>query len=208
MSISRRQLAAVAVAAVLLVCALAVAPIAAMTTKVSPTTEFCVTERVEKDIPVSFRFTVTAGGKLDIDTTIFDQNGRTLRAWRAATSGDYELRGDAMNSKFKFCFSNKMAKWTPKWVNFFIHKGTHPAIAPKEAVDPIETSIQRLATKMQGLRSKHDALQVIEHDHRNTVEDVNDRVLLWKIILIATLLGMGVVQIVFVKRFLEVRSSV
>jgi hypothetical protein len=192
------------------VAALALAPSSAhaITTKVSAGEQFCVVEKVDKDVPLSFRFRVTAGGKLDIDAEIFDGNGQSIYTWTLATQGSYNLRGDATNTQFKFCFSNQMARWTPKWVTFFVNKGVHPAVAPRERVDPIETQILKLSGKMNEMRDAHDSLKVSEHDHRNTIEDVNERVLLWNVIQTIVLVVMGVVQVFFIKRFLEVRSSV
>ena len=180
----------------------------AVTTKISAGDTFCVTERVDKEVPLSFRFTVTAGGKLDVDVDIFDSQGSSIQSWKLATEGTYNLRGDAANNKFKFCFSNAMSRWTPKWVNFVVRKGVHPGVAPRERVDPIETQILGLSNKVNDLRDAHDALKVSEHDHRNTIEDVNERVLLWSVVQTIVLIVMGVIQIMFIKRFLEVRSTV
>lgn len=180
----------------------------AVTTKVSAGEQFCVVERVEKEVALSFRFRVTAGGKLDLDVDITDSNGGAVQQWRLATEGTHTVRGDSQNTFFKFCFSNTMARWTPKWVNFFIHKGIHPAVAPRDRVDPIENNIMRLSGKIQEMRDAHDELKIAEHDHRNTVEDVNERVLLWTVIQTVVLVTMGVIQIFFIKRFLEVKTTV
>jgi hypothetical protein len=197
-----------ALVAVALAVALAASLAAAVTTKIAAGEMLCVTERAEKDTTLSFSYRVTAGGKLDLDVEIFDSTGASIQQWPLASQGSYNLRGDTVNNNFKFCFSNKMARWTPKWVSFFLHPGLHPAIAPRERVDPIEAQILQLSGKMSALRDAHDDLRVSEHDHRNTLEDVNERVLLWNVIQTVVLVVLGVVQVFFIKRFLEVRSTV
>jgi hypothetical protein len=206
--VSLVALALLAIAASSLLLLLSAAPVAAVTTKVSAGEQFCVVERVEKEVPLTFRFKVTAGGKLDLDVDVIDSNGQYIQQWRLASEGHHTVRGDSQNTFFKFCFSNTMARWTPKWVNFFIHKGIHPAVAPRDRVDPIESSIMRLSGKVQEMRDVHDELKIAEHDHRNTIEDVNERVLLWNVIQTVVLVAMGIIQIFFIKRFLEVKTSV
>lgn len=192
---------------VVLVAALA-AVASAITTKVDAMSEFCFREDVGKDIPLRFNFKVTAGGKLDIDAAVYDGSGRKLHSWQGATEGHYDVRGDASNTKYRFCFSNKMARFTPKWVAFFTHKGVHPNVANVEHLDPIEKQILELNEKMGLLRDAHDKLKVEERDHRSTIEDGNERVWLWSGLEAFSLLFMGVLQVFFLKRFLEVRSSV
>jgi hypothetical protein len=197
-----------AVAIIACLVALLAASVSAIATKVEPLTEFCFREDVGKDIPLRFSFGVTAGGKLDIDAAVYDGTGRKLHSWTGASEGHYDVRGDASNTKYRFCFNNKIARFTPKWVNFHTHKGVHPAVANVEALDPIEKQILELNQKMGQLRDVHDKLRIQERDHRSTVEDGNERVWLWSGLQAFALLFMGLLQVFFLKRFLEVRSSV
>ena len=180
----------------------------ALVTKIEAKTEVCFTEYIGRDIPLSFTFQVTAGGKLDLDVTIYDATGRKLTGWTEATEGHYNLRGDAANPKFKFCFSNLMARFTPKWVNFYFHKGQHPAVAKPQDLDPVERSIMQLSQQLDKVVADQAEMRRSEHDHRNTIEDVNERMLLWSVFECVALLVAGGFQLFFLKRFLEVRSSV
>ena len=195
-----------------MICALTAALLcvgaSAMTTKVDAKTEWCFREDVSKDIPLRFLFQVTAGGKMDIDASVYDGSGRKLHSWHGVTEGHYEAHGDASNNKFRFCFSNKMSHFTPKWVSFFTHKGVHPNVANVEHLDPIEQQILEINRMVGDLRDSHDQLRVEEREHRATIEDANERVWLWSGVEAFALLFMGVLQIFFLKRFLEVRSSV
>ena len=124
------------VIAALAVCAFSVTE--ALTTKVEPKTRVCFTEEVGPEIPLSFQWACTAGGKLDLNADVYDSTGRKLHSWLSATEGHYSVHGDRSNTHFKFCFSNEMAMFTPKWVNFNFVKGHHPSAARKDALDPIE----------------------------------------------------------------------
>jgi hypothetical protein len=181
---------------------------AAVTTKVEPLGEFCFREDVDEKVPLTFNFKVTAGGKLDIDAAVYDGSGRVLNSWTAVSEGQYDVRGEKSNTKFRFCFSNKMARFTPKWVSFNTHRGVHPNVANKEHLDPIEKKIDELTEKMEQVRTLHDQLKVEERNHRATIEDGNERVWLWSGLQAFSLLFMGLIQVFFLKRFLEVRSSV
>jgi p24 family protein beta-1 len=192
----------------IVVLALLVAATVALTTKIEPRAEDCFVEDVGKDIPLSFQFKVTAGGMTDIDCTIFDASGRVIKTWHATTEGHHTVHGDATNTKFTFCFSNKMARFTPKWVSFYLQQGPNPSVAKVEHLDPIEKSIIHLSESLNELQDEQKVLRQVEHDHRNTVEDTNERILMWSLFEAAALLGMGLFQIYFLKRFLEVKSSV
>lgn len=179
----------------------------ALTTKIEPRQKACFTEEAPVDVPLSFQFQVTAGGKLDVDCEVFDATGRRLHAWKDATEGRYNVRGDHSSTKYKFCFGNEMAAFTPKWVNFHFLKGHHPNAAKVDQLDPIERQIQTLSTDIDALLEAQLRLRQAEHDHRNTVEDSNERMLLWSIFEALALFVMGLFNIFFVKRFLEVRTT-
>ena len=181
--------------------------VSAITTKIDAGKELCIRQNIGKDIPLSFSFWVSAGGLLDIDATIKDGSGRVIQQWKTVSKGEYQARGDATNTRFEFCFSNTMARYTPKWVSFSLIEGLHPSAASAEHLDPIERKSIDVSTLVDGLMVGQKEIRRIEHDHRNTVEDTNDRVLLWSVIETVALIFMGLVQVFFMKRFLEVRST-
>lgn len=178
-----------------------------MQTKIDAATTFCVTEPVDRDIEMTFQFTVTAGGKHDIDATIFDGSGRLLQGWKTATSGEHKVKGDPQNKQFRICFDNTVARFTPKWVEFYFHHGQHPSAVKVESLDPIERSIETLKNNMDELNVVQQRLRSSEKNHRATVEDANERVLLWSVFETIALFGMGIFQIFFLKRFLERKTS-
>ena len=182
----------------------------AMTTKVEGGSIFCVTEKLVRDQPLTFQFRVVAGGKLDLNVAVYDESDRVKANWDLATEGSRSLIGDAATSKYKICFDNRMARFTPKWVHFNLHNG--PALgfggaAKKEDLDPIEKRVHELREKIFKLQDIQSELKVQERDTRSTIEDANDRVLMWALFEVVALFGMGLFQVYLLKRFLERRSS-
>ena len=196
------------VVAVCATLAIVAVPADALTVKVAARETFCFKDTVPKDTPMGFEFKVTAGGKLDINADIYDGSGRLIHGWQLQTEGKYTVHGDATNTRFKFCFSNAMSSFTPKWVDFNTHLGAHPAVATVEHLDPVEQKTIALQHQLEDLQQAQDAMRQLEHDHRNTLEDTNDRVLLWNMIQSGVWIFVGASQIFFMKRFLEVRTSV
>lgn len=185
-----------------------VSPTHALNTKIDAASAWCFTEPVARDITAVFQFHVRHGGKQDINAQIFDEGNHLLESWSLATQGTRSVRGDATNTKFKVCFDNTMSRFTPKWVNFYFHHNQHPAAAKVEHLDPIEKQIQALATRIDDLQNTQVRLRESEKNHRATVEDANERVLLWAVFEVVALFGMGIFQIYFLKRFLERKTSV
>ena len=192
----------------LMALALMISQTAALNTKIEARTEVCFKEHVGRDIPLSFQFKVTAGGKLDIDVSVYDASGHRLNHWNGATEGHFNVRGDSQNNHFRFCFNNEVARFTPKWVNFYLHQGPPPSAAKAKDLDPIEVQIKKARDALDTFQQEQYKLRSAEHDHRNTVEDINERMLLWSVFEGLALFGMGIFQIFFLKRFLEVKTSV
>lgn len=193
----------------LLVLLLATVPITAeaIITKVGASEKFCVKKYVKKDQKLYFQFQVVAGGKLDMDAFIYDASSRLIKDFKLVSSGDFDLQGDAENDHYQFCFSNEMARFTPKWVDFTIRKGQVAVglSAPAKAkdIDPIESKISMLRHNIDSLHDAQQRLKVAEKDHRATIEDSNERILLWSVFEVVAFFAMGIFQIFFLKRFLE-----
>ena len=181
----------------------------AMTTKIDGASSFCVSEKLVKDQPLTFQFRVVAGGKLDLNVAVYDERDNVVSDWKLATEGNKHLVGDAATSKYKFCFDNTMARFTPKWVHFTLHKGPTFSgnAAKKEDLDPIEKRIHELREKIFTLQDTQNELKVQERNTRSTMEDANDRVLMWTIFEIVAIFSMGMFQVYLLKRFLERRST-
>lgn len=184
----------------------------ALTTRVDAGTSFCFNQRVPHEAPYTFQFEVVAGGKRDISATVTDTTGNTqlLKDWRDSTQGQFTTAGTHPDGSMevRVCLDNSVARFTPKWVSFTSHVGPHPNALKKAEIDPIEKNIAQLQTQLDFLSVAQQRLTVSEREHRNTLEDANERILLWTIFEALALFAMGIFQIFFLKKFLEVRARV
>ena len=219
-------------AALLLVCAVAW-PAAAVTTKVLAQTEECFHEDVRPGGQVNLAFAVTHGGKLDIDAyaeAYYVPEGKTaadvvtnkLQEWTLVSEGHIEwtapMSGSALPARLKLCLSNKMARWTPKWVNFEFYKME----AAKTSNEPdgddgttgranahfnkMETILHEYATKVFDVRSKLQKVREVERHHRDTVESTNSWLFYGALVNGLLLVLMAIFQFWYLKQFLSVRA--
>eukprot|EP00667_Euglena_gracilis_P021413 EG_transcript_23447 len=178
-----------------------------LTIKIESRSEECFTEEATKGTSLTLQFQVMAGGLLDIDTVITGPSGEVLKKWGAATEGKHNWTAEH-DSKYKICFSNMMARWTPKWVSFFVSSATNTNLAKIEHIDPIEKTIMELSESLTALQEEQKYLRSVERVHRETIESTNVRMLYWSLFEVFVLVTMGMFQIYYLKRFLEVKSSV
>ena len=59
---------------------------------------------------------------------IYNTDGSLLKSWSVATEGKHTWTPET-DGKYKFCFGNQMARWTPKWVSFYLSQGVNPNLA-------------------------------------------------------------------------------
>jgi len=181
----------------------------ALTTKVLAREKECYTETIAKNVQVSFQFQVTAGGQLDIDASLSDaESGGILEQWKGAKEGQHIVQPNDDVKTFTLCFDNYMARFTPKWVNFYIYKWRNPNVAKVGDLDPVEKAILKLNEQLGDLQDEQRSLRTTEHQHRDTIEVTSERLLYWSVFEAVVLVLMGSFQMYYLKRFLEVRSSV
>eukprot|EP00758_Cryptobia_borreli_P005584 Tbor_TRINITY_DN4929_c5_g11::TRINITY_DN4929_c5_g11_i1::g.9735::m.9735/K20347/TMED2, EMP24; p24 family protein beta-1 len=185
-------------------------PAAAMTTKIDAGTKFCISEHVPANQLLTFQFNVIAGGNMDLVVDIFDSTKNKVKHWEMSKSGDITFPEDSKNQHFEICFSNEMSRYTPKWVDFIIigDIGGSKVILKTADIDPIEKQVMELRRDINYLHASQNRLRIAEKDHRSTIEDSNDRVILWGIFEVVVLFGTVLFQIYFLKRFLERKHSV
>uniref|UniRef100_A0A7S1IR13 GOLD domain-containing protein n=1 Tax=Eutreptiella gymnastica TaxID=73025 RepID=A0A7S1IR13_9EUGL len=178
-----------------------------LTLKIEAQSEECFSEEAAKGTSLTLQFQVTAGGLLDLDVHIKNPDKSAIKSWTTATEGKHTWQAE-VDAKYDFCFSNRMARWTPKWVSFYITQGANPNLAKIEHIDPIERTIMELSEGLTELQEEQKYLRSVERVHRETIETTNVRMLYWSLFEVFVLLTMGFFQIYYLKRFLEVKSSV
>lgn len=189
--------------------------------KVPPQTEDCFSELVEAGTTVSVSFTVTHGGKLDIDSTISSQDMATgqitqLKAFSVASEGTNEWVAPskgAMPFKYQICFSNKMARWTPKWVSFEFFKmlpASDDGISGEhnKEFQHIEVALHSCANRVFNMRSKMTKLATNERDHRDKLESTVNWIVWGSIMQCLLLIALALFEFFYLKSFLAVRAVV
>jgi hypothetical protein len=211
--------AAIAVVAVALVCAVA-SPALALTYKLPAQTEECFYELVEPGTTVSVTFTVKAGGKLDVGARVRAINMQTgashfVSDWALTTEGtaQYLAPPAAMPHRFEICFNNKMARWTPKWIEFSFFKmlpahddgitGEH-----NKQFQQVEVDLHTCANRVFTMRSRMSKLRTTEAQHRDTMESVVNWIVWGGATQCALLVLLALFEFFYLKRFLEVRAVV
>ena len=121
-------------------------------------------------------------------------------------SGDHSFDA-GMDGKFVYCFSNEKWSSTSKDVSFNVHGIVY--VPESEAPqDPLEKEVRGLSELLTQVKDEQSYIVVRERTHRNTAESTNARVKWWSIFQLGVLVGEGVFQVWWLKRFFEVKRVV
>ena len=71
--------------------------------------------------------------------------------------------------------------------------------------DPLEAEVKQLSDLLSQVKDEQSYIVIRERTHRNTAESTNGRVKWWSIFQLGVLLGEGIFQVWWLKRFFEVR---
>ena len=154
---------------------------------------------------------------------------------KAVSSGDHSF--DARNDgKHTYCFSNEAWSASTKEVSFNVH-GIVYVPESEAPSDPLEKEgtchcsmnlghhlqgvlywiqlltpvcsfiVKELTELLQQVKDEQSYIIVRERTHRNTAESTNARVKWWSIFQLGVLIGEGIFQVWWLKRFFEVCPS-
>ncbi|KAJ4459356.1 putative copii-coated vesicle protein [Paratrimastix pyriformis] len=187
-----------------LLCALSVQ---ALTFTVKPSSSSCYFEDLQPGDRLSGTFQVMKGGSLDIDAKIYAPDGGVIYTADKKQEDRFSF-GVQQGGPYKFCFANVMSTFTPKVVNFQVHiEGRVDPKKPKE-ISELEKQVKRLSEGLTAIRNEQDYMRNRERTHRNTSESTNARVMWWAFAEIIVLIIVSISQILYLRRFFEVRPSV
>ncbi|KAI1630095.1 emp24/gp25L/p24 family/GOLD-domain-containing protein [Exophiala viscosa] len=172
-------------------------------------TRECFHEELHKDDKMTVTFQVGdrengGSGNLDIDFYITDPAGNYETQLNTVSSGDHSF--DArVDGKYVYCFSNEHWSANSKEVSFNVHGIVY--VPESEATqDPLEAEVRQLSELLAQVKDEQAYIVVRERTHRNTAESTNARVKWWSIFQLGVLIGEGVFQVWWLKRFFEVNS--
>lgn len=142
----------------------------------------------------------------EINFYINDPSGRPVHQTFKATDGMPSVTIQTPG-RYEFCFSNEASGSKTTDVTF--HTVLHKASERNEAtIDTIEGQVKLLGRTMDEVQHEQDYIVIRERVHRNTAESTNDRVKWWSIFQLAVVFSNTVFQVIFLKRFFEVKSHV
>ena len=210
----------------LLALVLAAAHVSALTTKVVAGHEDCFHEFAAPGVTLNVGFAVTHGGKLDVDARVkvwywsdatLRVHEEELKSFTLASEGHAEYVAPTNNEqkplKMEICISNKMARWTPKWVNIEFYKllpTSDDGLSGDHNRDfrTFEDQLHGFSSTMYEMRMKMQKLKQMEEEHRNTVESTNSWIFYGAFVNGGLLAAMAIFQFVYLKDFLSVRSAI
>jgi hypothetical protein len=198
----------------------------AVTTKIPPASEECFHDWAPAGSTINVAFAVTHGGKLDVDSRVsvsfWSDNAhqtmtQQIKTWQGVMEGHTEfvapLNVGHKPTKMEICISNKMARWTPKWVNIEFYKllpaaddgltGEH-----NSRYREVEDKLHDYARIVYEMRTKMTKVRATEDEHRTMVESTNSWIFYGSLtngVLLALMAGF---QFWYLKNFLAVRASV
>ena len=136
------------------------------------------------------------------DSQIQDPTGSFPFHERAVSNGDHSFTAQN-DGKFLYCFSNEHWSASSKEVSFNVHGIVY--VPESEAPqDPLESEVRKLGELVGQVKDEQGYIVVRERTHRNTAESTNGRVKWWSMFQIGVLVGEGVFQVWWLKRFFEV----
>jgi hypothetical protein len=127
------------------------------------------------------------------------------------------------DGKYTYCFSNEVWSSTSKEVSFNVHGIVY---VPEEEVpaNPLEfegklhrinrleatlmpIAVRQLSELLAQVKDEQSYIVIRERIHRNTAESTNGRVKWWSVFQMIVLVGEGVFQVWWLKRFFEVGKN-
>ncbi|KAF2222952.1 emp24/gp25L/p24 family/GOLD-domain-containing protein [Elsinoe ampelina] len=174
-------------------------------------TKECFHEQLHHDDKMTVTFQVGdrefgGAGNLDIDFYVTKPDGNNIVHQPGVSSGDHSFTAP-MDGKYTYCFSNEYWSANSKEVSFNVHGIVYipESEAPQE---PIEKEVKQMQELLEQVKDEQGYIVVRERTHRNTAESTNARVKWWSIFQLGVLIGEGVFQVWWLKRFFEVKRVV
>lgn len=207
--------AALLCAAMLLSCC-AVVPAAAddggLAVQVGPGRTNCFYEDAPGvGVKMFLHYMVSSGGSLDIDCRISGPDKTII--WSADRDTENRvLFKSRVPGPHEFCFINRMSTVTPKVVSFsvMVGEGDVATAGPGKAVekDALYRSIRRLQEGLGEIEELQQLMRVREQDHRATTEVANTRVVVFCVLEILFIAGMGVGSVVYLRKLFVTKRMV
>lgn len=111
------------------------------------------------------------------------------------------------NGRYEYCFSNEYSNIKSKDVTFHLTGINNEAMRDINT-DNLQGQIRLMNRLIQDIQHEQSYIVIRERVHRNTAESTNARVKWWSLFQILVVVGNTIFQIVYLKRFFEVKTNV
>lgn len=186
--------------------------------QVDAVAEDCYFDRVETGAKISLIYEVVDGGFLDIDLIVTKPSGEELFSRKGDSSAKVAFTASEPGA-YTYCFSNRMSTVTPKTVKFSIEiSNAEKPISDfgdytskeREEIQPekLERMIRELRSAIHGISQEQEYVEVRDMIHGRIKESTNYRVTFWVLFESVLVVVVSVTQIVYIKKFFEVRRMV
>ncbi|TQS35212.1 hypothetical protein Golomagni_04376 [Golovinomyces magnicellulatus] len=189
----------------------------------------CFHEVLHKEDKMTVTFQVGdrefgGAGSLHIDFWIENPVGGFVTQQKAVANGDFSFQAEN-DGRYTYCFSNEHWSAASKDVSFNVH-GIVYIPEPESPSDPLEAEgmrkpnylvhifrdlrnlVRQLSELLAQVKDEQSYIVLRERIHRNTAESTNARVKWWSIFQMAVLIGEGIFQVWWLKRFFEVGPKI
>ncbi|KAH0536410.1 hypothetical protein FGG08_006708 [Glutinoglossum americanum] len=171
----------------------------------------CFHEHLHKDDKMTVTFQVgdrEFGGasNMEIDFWVTDPSGGYTIHQQGVSSGDHSFTAP-LDGKYVYCFSNEHWSVSSKEVSFNVHGIVYVPESDAPS-DPLEAEVRQLSELLTQVKDEQSYIILRERTHRNTAESTNARVKWWSIFQLGVLIGEGIFQVWWLKRFFEVKRVV
>lgn len=171
----------------------------------------CFYENLKANDELSVSFQVgdrnrQATEQLHCDFWVESPEGKVLKSLNDASHASIQIKADKAG-KYKYCFSNEDSNMVTKDVSFNVH-GVIYVDVNDNSENNLESSIRKLLELVYDVKNEQNYIIVRERTHRNTAESTNSRVKYWAVIQVLVVVLNSVFQVLYLKRFFEVRSAV
>ncbi|KAI9862460.1 MAG: p24 complex component [Trichoglossum hirsutum] len=171
----------------------------------------CFHEQLHKDDKMTVTFQVGdrefgGSGNMEVDFWVTDPSGGYTIHQQAISTGDHSFTAP-LDGKYVYCFSNEHSSVSSKEVSFNVHGIVYVPESDAPS-DPLEAEVRQLSELLTQVKDEQSYIILRERTHRNTAESTNARVKWWSIFQLGVLIGEGIFQVWWLKRFFEVKRVV
>lgn len=170
--------------------------------EVQPQRTRCISDDASEEELIVGKFSIVPEGDADILVKVYDPSNREVYSKVGSNTGKFAWTAK-MEGEHKACFTNTGS--VPKIVTFFLEMGEtskdYDSVAKKENLKPMEIELKRIEDMVQIIHEDMAHLKVREEEMRITNDATNARVMYLSVFSVLVLVSLGMLQMVYLKRF-------